>query len=333
MSLFLPGVLLPYPRLGVRPQRGQRVLIKSADDKEPQIAALQALLARPDVDPQTRRRIDREIRGIRAGAAGERDAAYEIEFELSDSRNHMTIHDLRLEVGGRVAQIDHLVIDRLLDVWVCESKHFSEGVAVDEHAEWVAFFRHRPTGIPSPIEQNRHHVAVLTEVFKQGLVPLPTRLGITVKPKFYSLVLVSNHARITRPKGRAAAGVSGLESVIKVEQFAKTVDKTFDERGLTLVDKLVGTDKIEMLARQLVALHRPVTVDWVARFGLAPAPPDEAPQLEATPRTLVRPSCQSCGHPVSDAVVAYCGDHRDRFGGRILCMTCQKAVAPNRGPT
>jgi hypothetical protein len=96
---------------------GGRMLIKSADDKQPQIDALNALLPRPDVDPATRRKIDTEIRQMRAGVAGERDAAYEIEFDSGPSRNRMTIHDLRLEIDGRVAQIDHLIITRLLDFW------------------------------------------------------------------------------------------------------------------------------------------------------------------------------------------------------------------------
>jgi len=42
--------------------------IKAADDKQPQIDALSALLARPDVGPATRRQIETEIRRIRAGA-------------------------------------------------------------------------------------------------------------------------------------------------------------------------------------------------------------------------------------------------------------------------
>jgi hypothetical protein len=84
------------------------MLIKAADGREPQIAALEALLRRPDVAADTRRRIESEIKGVRV--------------------NRMTIHDLRIEVDGRVAQIDHLVISRLLDVWVLESMHFSEGV-------------------------------------------------------------------------------------------------------------------------------------------------------------------------------------------------------------
>ena len=183
--------------------------IKSADDQQPQIDALEALLPRPDVDGTTRRRVEQEIRMIRAGATGEREAAYEIEFHLGANKNQMTLHGLRIECDGRVAQIDHLVINRLLDIWVCESKHFAEGVAINEHGEWVAFYGHRPQGIPSPVEQNRRHIAVLSDVFSKGLVPLPRRLGLTIKPQMNSLVLVSNGARISRPRGRAAASVEG----------------------------------------------------------------------------------------------------------------------------
>ena len=79
------------------------MLIKAADDKQPDLDALAALLDRPDVDAPTRRRIEQEIRRVRAGAAGERDAACEIEFHSADNVNRVTIHDLRLEAGGRVA--------------------------------------------------------------------------------------------------------------------------------------------------------------------------------------------------------------------------------------
>jgi hypothetical protein len=54
----------------------------------------------------------RSSSSIRAGIAGERDAAYAIEFELGGCQNRCTIRDLRLEVDGRVAQIDHLIVRR-----------------------------------------------------------------------------------------------------------------------------------------------------------------------------------------------------------------------------
>ncbi len=157
--------------------------LKSADDRQPDLDVLTALLARPDADAATHRRIEQEIRQIRAGAAGEREAAHEIEFHLAHNRNRMTIHDLRLEIGERVAQIDHLVIDRLLDIWVLESKHFAEGVAINDHGEWTGFYGGRSYGMASPVEQNRKHVAVLEQVFAKKLVKLPKRLGIaTIKP-------------------------------------------------------------------------------------------------------------------------------------------------------
>lgn len=185
----------------------------------------------------------------------------------------MTIHDLRLEVDGRVAQIDHLILTRLLDIWVLESKHFSEGVAVDEFGEWTGFFGRRPYGIGSPIEQNRKHVAVLQDAFAKGLVDLPRRLGFTLKPVVRSIVLVSKDARITRPKTKAArARVAGLDSVIKVDQLLSYLDKDRNAKGIADVRRLLTKGELDRLARDLAALHRPATVDWAARFGLPPTP-------------------------------------------------------------
>ncbi len=103
------------------------MFIKAADDKQPQLDALEAPRTRPEVDAETQAQIDREIKNIRAGARGEGDAAYEIDFHCAKESNRVVIHDLRLEVDGRVAQIDHLIIDRVLTIWVCESKHFAKG--------------------------------------------------------------------------------------------------------------------------------------------------------------------------------------------------------------
>ncbi len=131
------------------------MLIKSADDKQPQLETRAALLARSDLGAETRRRIDQEVRSVRSGIAGERDAAYQIDFYFGPRPNWMVIHDLRLEVDGRVAQIDHLLLGRTFDVWVCESKHFAQGAGVNEHGEWTAYYRREARGIPSPVEQNR----------------------------------------------------------------------------------------------------------------------------------------------------------------------------------
>jgi hypothetical protein len=306
------------------------LLIKSADDKQPQIDALTGLLARPDVDAATRRKIHTEIRQMRAGVAGERDAAYEIEFDSGPSRNRMTIHDLRLEVDGRVAQIDHLIITRLLDFWVCESKHFAEGVAINDHGEWTAFYGGKAHGIASPVEQNRKHIEVLRDVFDKGLGRLPRRLGIAIRPRYMSVILISNKARITRPRGTAAARVNGLDTVMKAEQLFKTIDRDFDNRNIGAIVKVVGSDKIERLAHDLAALHRPASPDWAARFGLSPSPPAQRAVAGAGLAKDVSEAhsraCDSCGRRVSEKVFQYCLEQAERFKGRILCYDCQHRV-------
>jgi len=299
------------------------MLIKSADDQQPHVAALERLLAGPAVNSTTQSAIERELRAIRAGAKGERDAAYEIDFYYAKAPNRAVIHDLRLELDSRVAQIDHLIIDRLLTIWVCESKHFAEGVGVNEHGEWVAFYRGRAHGIPSPIEQNRRHIEVLGDVFHQQLVAPKKRLGMTVKPVFRSVILVSNNARISRPK--TSAVVDGLDTVMKVEKLESTIAKDAGARSVSSIARVVSSETIERLAFELVALHKPRSVDWGSRFGLATTTTTPTATQVGTARRL-QTSCEQCGAPISRGVARYSAEHPERFGGRILCMPCQKEV-------
>lgn len=312
--------------------------LKTADDRQPDLDALAALLARPDVDERTRTRIESEIRQTRAGIAGERDAAYEVEFCSKGRPGRVTIHDLRIEHEGRVAQIDHLIITRFLDFWVLESKHFVEGVAINDFGEWTAFYGGRPRGIPSPVEQNARHIAVLQDLLASGAIDLPKRIGlVTIRPLIRGLVLVSNGARISRPRSKAArAAIKGLDTVIKAEQLGTMIERDAEQRSVATVLKLVGGDATERIGRQLVELHKPATFDWPARFGLPASPPEpaaatpdnppESPTPAEAPTPASRPVCAECSKAVSPAVVAYCEQNRERFAGQLYCYDCQRAV-------
>lgn len=332
------------------------MLIKAAEDRQRDLETLTALAARPDVDADTRQRIETEMRKIKAGLKGEQEAAYEIEFHWGDSKNYVSIHDLRIEHEGRVAQIDHLLINRMLEMWVLESKHFGEGLGINEHGEFTGFYRGRPYGVPSPIEQNRRHIEVLGSVLKSGRVEVPRRLGLAMLPNISSLVLVSKHARISRPKSK----ILGLETIIKNDQLFTTVVKQLDEssmaKSVMQVSRVIGTDTLEAFGRSLAALHTPVKFDWKGRFGL----PEEAPRMTGRPPPLPksrRPRqeaptasvesaqreeataaaetgkgkkriCVKCQTPVSYSVARFCWFNKPRFGGEIYCMDCQKSVAP-----
>lgn len=330
------------------------MIIKTPDEKKSHITALQTLLARSDCSPDTRKRIEQEIRSIQAGIKGEEEAAYEMKVHWGESKNWMIIHDLRIEHGDLVAQIDHLIVNRFLEVWVCESKHFSEGVAINEHGEFAAFFGSKPYGVPSPIEQNNRHILILKRLFESGAVKLPTRLGFTIKPDLKSLVLVSKHARVGRPKAK----VDGLDCVIKNDQLFKAIDKAVDGNNNPLMmAKVVGQDTLEAVCRDIAKQHRPISFNWHAKFGLpvnptavsavqtaSPGGAQEVVQVKSVmPPTIENTAnpavakeegdkpkqkliCASCSAPVLYNVAKFCWFHKSKFGGKIYCMDCQKTV-------
>ena len=108
------------------------MVIKPADSRNGDLETLQSLLQHPDATADRKRKIEQEIRTLQSGLKGEREAAYEINFHYGPSRNWAIIHDLRIEHDGRAAQIDHLLINRVLEVYVCESKRFAEGIAITD---------------------------------------------------------------------------------------------------------------------------------------------------------------------------------------------------------
>ena len=303
------------------------MIIKPAANQDSQLAILQNLLSHPQADAATHQRIEQEIKNIRAGQRGEQEAAHEMELYYGHSKNWMIIHDLRIEHGGQAAQIDHLIMNRALEMWVCESKHFAQGVAINEQGEFTSFYDGKPRGMASPIEQNNKHIMVLTRLLSSGAVKLPTRLGFTLKPTLKSLVLVSKKARISRPK----ANIQGLDVVIKADMLQKTIEQSFKEANPLGIAKVVSPETLQALACEIAVQHKPIAIDWHAKFGLSPSvaaasPVQPVPRPSESPRPQQKMVCHACAVSVPDSVVKFCGLHKPRFGGHIYCIACQKKM-------
>jgi len=76
------------------------MIVKEAENRHQQVEILQGLLAHPEADAGTRKRIEREILNIRAGIRGEEEATYEMKVLFNSAKNWMVIHDLRIEHDG-----------------------------------------------------------------------------------------------------------------------------------------------------------------------------------------------------------------------------------------
>lgn len=310
------------------------MLIKQADDKTSDLKTLKSLLNHPAANTETKKMIEQEIRNISSGNKGEADAAYEIDFHYGPSKNWAIIHDLRLAHQGRIAQIDHLLVNRCLEVWVFESKRFSDGIGINEQGECVMFWNGKPIGIGSPHEQNAKHIAVIKALCDDATVLLPKRLGFPIKPSFNSLVIVSKNARISRPKSKGWWD----DGIVKADQVKMKVDKAYDDnKNILLAAKIVASETLEDFARGLTALHLPASFDWHAKFGLphemaVPFATCQAettqPEPESKPESKKpEPVCFSCGKAVEYKVVTFCVRfNKPRFGGNIYCQDCQKRI-------
>jgi hypothetical protein len=306
------------------------VLIKTRDNHDADVGELRRLLD-CNVTAKQRFLIEREIKYIGSGARGEDSSAYYIDFRYKDSPNWAIIHDLRLEYRGFVAQIDHLLINRFLDIYVLESKNYYYGIKITPGGEFLVWNGRAFDAMESPIEQNNRHIDLLQRVIRQPGF-LPTRLGVSISPSFLSYILVAPNSRVDRP----ASGKLDTSMVIKADAFVAAMEKRIVSTSavgiISSLAKVVSPETIESFARKLVRLHRPAKIDYAAKFGVTVAAPPVSIQQTTVTRTTAKgdggdikkePACEACGGVVNAKVVFFCRMNKAKFEGKILCRSCQ----------
>jgi Nuclease-related domain len=302
------------------------VTLKDKDDPKPLMAELERLLGLTHISKQQRGDLERELEMFRAGIAGEKEAAYHIDFHWKGGKNSAVIHDLRIEHGGRVAQIDHLIVMRTLECHVIESKGFNSQVRVSDGGEWEAKTRFGWKGIPSPVEQNRRHIEVLQTLIRDHALA-PKRLGMSMRLRFHNWVLVSPRCKLNRKGG-------DWDKVVKMDMFEKRFGECVDEGGfldtLASISKLVSAETIDAFARSLVATHKPLVCDFAARFGITSSTARHLPAEQIGTRT-VDICCDKCSAVIDAQVVKYCRSNLQRFRGEVLCRSCQTTAPTGIG--
>lgn len=308
------------------------MIIKQKDSLADAYEELQTLQRLP-LDNRQQTLVERELKALHYGVRGEQDSAYFLDFEFGKSKNFAIIHDLRIEWQGRVAQIDHLLINRFLEIFVLETKNFFGDLVINDQGEFSVVYSKKVYGIESPIEQNRRHVAVLRERIDARNLS-PTRLGIPLPPSYNPYVLVSPKSNIVRPHPKKF----DTTMVIKADQLRAEIDRRIDQESvvatLASAGKMIGTETLETFAKGVAGLHRPGKINYRNKFGipeaLTAAPPKPAAagaSHAASSSEGIAGQCDKCGVGVEAKVVAYCRFNRAKLGGhKVVCRDCQKLI-------
>lgn len=263
-------------------------------------------------NPGKAKLIEEEIRKVRSGIKGEREAAHYIDKSLAHSQNWAVLHGLRIETENGVVQIDHLLLNRTLVGFILETKNFSSGLKINEEGEFLRWsnFNKRYQPMPSPLMQLDRNQHALTAFLRKNSF-FPSRLGIQLVPDIQGLVLVNPTANLYRPTK------FDTSKVVKADQFFERMQKEFDKLGIfgTLgkVAQMISSETLKEACEALARHDRPIEINYAAKLGirnkdaaLSPLPTDTKDQPVAT-------RCDAC----DDKEIQY-----GKFGYYWKCRTC-----------
>ncbi|WP_295531065.1 nuclease-related domain-containing protein [uncultured Pseudacidovorax sp.] len=317
------------------------MLLKKADDKSKRVTLLMELQKSPLLDERQRSWLRDELEALRKGIDGERDAAFHLDSYFKDSATHVLMHDLRFEIEGDVAQIDHMLINRAFDIYLFETKNYGGNLSINSQGEFTASYGNRKFGVPSPLEQSRRHARVLDKLLDR--LNIAPRTGS--ERTYHHVVLMHPRAIIQRPPTAAF----DTSAVIKADMISSWHGKFVDGFGVAKLMRVVvnlrHVETIREWAEMLIRQHRPADLLRLPPFmtprqgtsataASAVAAPAMAPNHETatTADRAIEPAqssqarklvCAHCGAKISFAEGRFCWNNAQRFGGLQYCRADQ----------
>lgn len=264
-----------------------------------------------------------------AGRKAEEQMAFYLRRFFAKSDDVDVLNYLRIELGGEVAQMDHLVLHPY-GLLIVESKSVSGSVQIKNDGQWIRWFGKQPSGMRSPITQAKMQAMLLRDLLndkvKQKSFFDNVRLDV--------LVAISDTGTIQWPASGA------LPEVCKADQVHERILGRVDQfRRLRREADILAPRHRQVIADFLCKVHRPfVTTPHVAEpsapyAAVTPAvTPTHAKVAEPmpTPSAPMGPSekagslpdkaCKHCRS--SDLEVRY-----GQYGYYFYCRSCQKNTA------
>lgn len=293
------------------------MLLKQKDNRDADIQELNRLLG-GNLTAKQRFMVERELKCLQSGERNEQNSAYYLDFRYKDSKNWAVIHDLRIEHRGRVAQIDHLLINRFLDVFVLESKNYYYGIKVTPEGEFLVWNGNTYQAIESPMEQNNRHVQALQMAVEDRNLG-PKRLGFAIPINYRNIVLLSPTSKIIRPD----TAPFDLSAIQKADAFCSFAEKEVDKKSIIEAPKIIGSDTLQEFGEKLVKLHRPGSFDYAAKFGIQAVTTLQTEPPSAVDQSIAPVTATQPGQPVCrECKGANLSIQYGKFGYYFKCSDC-----------
>jgi len=291
------------------------MLFKDIDSKTEEIKQLKNLL-NLSKNPKQQALIKADLARVKNGYRAEKDNAYYLDFRFKDNAHNILLHDIRIEHEGKVAQIDHIIVNRF-GIEVLESKSFTGTLTINGDGSLDVAYGNKIQTFPNPIEQNNRHIKILSDYIKAHielpsnlkLFGIPTSSTVLINPK----TTIANH---TLPKGFERA-----------DSFSTKRNEAIDKMGAVAVFKSIGCimkiDRAKEIAEFLVKHHRPKTYNYTKKYPIKnelPTVQSIATTIEKVTKKVDKKLCSKCQS--EDIEIVY-----GKYGYYFKCLSCNGNTA------
>jgi hypothetical protein len=268
------------------------MLLKDCDSREYDVLVLEVLAQNATLSTQERQQVLRMLRGVRAHQERRRSLARFLNTLFESRDDWVVLHDLRLEGDDGVIELDHVLINRLMQFWVLDASCFDLPLTISPFGELSA---HQGPSVEQGASVGQGSLEDIGEVVQSGdelrLTPspllalkeqqqcfrrwlessglLPSRLGMVLQPQLTHRLVIAAEEQVSRPPedildSRALVDLRGLsEECLNLGSGAASVARMRD------FTHRIDPRRLRRLGRAILAQHGPSRVDWASRLGLS----------------------------------------------------------------
>ena len=230
-------------------------------ETEETIKTLKTLLRDSNSEAQ-KKLIQADLKKIENGYIAEKENSYHLDFHLGDSKNHILLHNIRLENNGKTAQIDHMLINRM-GITLLESKSFKGILEIREDGSLSVNYGKYIKTFPNPIEQNNRH-KIVVESLINDFFDLPLNVKALGGMKFYTKVLIDPRTSIKNKKLTDGYERSDRYATSRLEEIDKMNPLTVLKTAATMLT----IDTAKELAKFLLKQNKPLTFDYTQKYRI-----------------------------------------------------------------